>query len=340
MLNKNQSKKWNSWKYAFIVPALVAFMFYFQVKVIAQEKQGSPITVITQKGIEVVVDKNSSDADLKSEAKRVKKEHGVNLKFSKVKRNKSGEIIAIKAEFKDQNGKKGVTQVSSDEPIKPIRFFKNGNSIGFGSPKSKFIHINGDQLAFNSDDDEDNDEEFSFDFDFDGPEAPEGPEPPEAPEAPEAPEEPGFPNKINGKRIVIKNGDHEGHAMVIVDGEVIIDTDQLSEDILHDMAPMLKDLENMDIEFSGFGNGEKAIIIDKKMQKEKMKEQKIKMKAEMQKFKDQFRGDKAKADFSKSEMEAMKAEMAKVKADMEKAKAEMEQAKAEFEKAKADLKKK
>jgi hypothetical protein len=38
MLNKIQSNKRNSWKYAMILPALVAFMFLFQVEVVAQEK--------------------------------------------------------------------------------------------------------------------------------------------------------------------------------------------------------------------------------------------------------------------------------------------------------------
>lgn len=38
MLNKNQSKKWNSWKYATVVPALVAFFALFQIEVVAQEK--------------------------------------------------------------------------------------------------------------------------------------------------------------------------------------------------------------------------------------------------------------------------------------------------------------
>lgn len=39
MLNKNQSNKKNSWKYAIILPLLGAFMFLFQVKVVAQEKK-------------------------------------------------------------------------------------------------------------------------------------------------------------------------------------------------------------------------------------------------------------------------------------------------------------
>ncbi|TDE53469.1 M56 family metallopeptidase [Flavobacterium sp. GT3P67] len=38
MLNKNQSNKRNSWKYALVLPALVAFISLFQIEVIAQEK--------------------------------------------------------------------------------------------------------------------------------------------------------------------------------------------------------------------------------------------------------------------------------------------------------------
>ncbi|MFV8345733.1 M56 family metallopeptidase [Flavobacterium sp. ZB4P13] len=38
MLNKNQSNKRNSWKYALILPVLVAFISLFQIEVIAQEK--------------------------------------------------------------------------------------------------------------------------------------------------------------------------------------------------------------------------------------------------------------------------------------------------------------
>lgn len=38
MLNKNQSNKRNYWKYAAVLPLLGAFLFFFQVKVVAQEK--------------------------------------------------------------------------------------------------------------------------------------------------------------------------------------------------------------------------------------------------------------------------------------------------------------
>ncbi|RZJ71061.1 M56 family metallopeptidase [Flavobacterium sp.] len=140
MLNKNQSSKWNSYKYLLIVPALAAFFFAFQVKVIAQEKHADALFFSgAQQGVEVVVTKNTTDAELKQQAEEVKKNHGIKLKFSKVKRNSAGEIVAIKAEFKDEFGKKGTTMVSGDKAIEPIRFFKNGNNVGFG--KSGYANV-------------------------------------------------------------------------------------------------------------------------------------------------------------------------------------------------------
>ncbi|MFN7099837.1 MAG: M56 family metallopeptidase [Flavobacterium sp.] len=48
MLNKNQSKKWNSWKYATVVPALVAFFALFQIEVVAQEKTSTTTSSSTK----------------------------------------------------------------------------------------------------------------------------------------------------------------------------------------------------------------------------------------------------------------------------------------------------
>jgi hypothetical protein len=39
MLNKNQSHKRNSLKYALIIPALIGFVVLFQIETIAQEKE-------------------------------------------------------------------------------------------------------------------------------------------------------------------------------------------------------------------------------------------------------------------------------------------------------------
>lgn len=49
MLNKNQSKKSNSWKYTLVLPALVAFVSLFQIEVIAQEKVKEEIIKVESK---------------------------------------------------------------------------------------------------------------------------------------------------------------------------------------------------------------------------------------------------------------------------------------------------
>ncbi|MBF6607779.1 MAG: M56 family peptidase [Flavobacterium sp.] len=143
MLNKNQSSRKNSWKYVLVMPMLAAFMLYFQVNVIAQERRSNASAhEQIQEKVEVIIDKNTSDDELKSIEKLMKDSFGVDLRFSKVKRNRNNEIIAIKANFKDNNGKKGVSQISSDEPIKPLRFYKNGNNIGFGASPSTVVISN------------------------------------------------------------------------------------------------------------------------------------------------------------------------------------------------------
>lgn len=57
MLNKIQSKKRNSWKYLSIFPALIAFVFLFQIEVVAQEKIKETMTTV----------KESYDKELKTE---------------------------------------------------------------------------------------------------------------------------------------------------------------------------------------------------------------------------------------------------------------------------------
>ena len=138
MLNKNQSHRKNSWKYAAILPALIAFVILFQVKVIAQEKERKE-TSIKEAFAELssfTIDKNSTDAEIKKEAEILKKQSGIEIKFSKIKRNADGEIIAIKIDYKDNNGHKGTSYTNGDTPISPITIFKTKNSIGIRSSET------------------------------------------------------------------------------------------------------------------------------------------------------------------------------------------------------------
>jgi hypothetical protein len=130
MLNTNQSSKKNVWKYAVVFPLLVAFMLFFQVETVAQVKEKSKKIQATVVAVGFSIDKNATDAEMKSDSEELKKQ-GIDYTFSKVKRNKKGEIIAIKIEFNDNKGNKGVKEVKGDEPIEPIFFSTENNKIGF-----------------------------------------------------------------------------------------------------------------------------------------------------------------------------------------------------------------
>ena len=160
MLNKNQSKKWNSWKYALVLPVLVAFVFLFQMKTIAQEKisiqkeikknQSDPESADVYK-----IKKNSTDLELQQIAKILSEKYAITTTFSKVKRNSNKELIGLK--IKLQKGKEiaTVTEVNSSEPLKDfgIAISKNDNgttNIGIVTDKkgmraSNRISYNGDE---------------------------------------------------------------------------------------------------------------------------------------------------------------------------------------------------
>lgn len=181
MLNKNQSKKVNSWKYFLIIPALVGFVFLFQIKVQAQEKQ--TITNNSLSGIYITTDKNSTDAEMKSNEELAKRKFGVTIKYSNVKRNKKGEITGIKVIYKDKEGNTGSTQSNGEEPIKPIYFYKTKEKIGFGKTNSVTIHSKDNSYSYTTDY-----EDIIVEIpEFEMPEAPEAPEAPEMAELPEAP---------------------------------------------------------------------------------------------------------------------------------------------------------
>lgn len=131
MLHTNQSNKRNVWKYATILPLLVGFMLLFQIKTIAQVKENQQKSHVTKvEAIGFSWDKKATDEEMKSDAALLKSQ-GIDFKFSNVKRNKNGEIIAIKIEFNDGKGNKGIKEIKGDEPIQPIYFSAEEGKIGF-----------------------------------------------------------------------------------------------------------------------------------------------------------------------------------------------------------------
>lgn len=125
MLNKNQSKKWNYWKYYAIIPALGAFVLLFQIKTIAQEKKElkektkkAALASIIQDGEVYKITKSTTDQELKDLTAKLKSEHNVDLEISNVKRNRDNELIAIKIEVVKERGKVQVIEMNSTKALK------------------------------------------------------------------------------------------------------------------------------------------------------------------------------------------------------------------------------
>jgi hypothetical protein len=121
MLNKNQSKKRNYWKYYAVIPALVAFVLLFQIKTIAQEKERKENQEHVEKTDQIYVlkfQKNTTDKELKQIAEKLKKEHNIDMEVSNVKRNSKNELTAIKVDIQKGTGEAQTIQIEGDNPIK------------------------------------------------------------------------------------------------------------------------------------------------------------------------------------------------------------------------------
>ena len=133
MLNKNQSKKWNYWKYYAILPALVAFVLLFQIKTVAQEKERKEAQEITAKGDSVIVfkiKKTTTDQELKEMTVKLKKEHDVDVVVSNVVRNSKNELTAIKVDIDKGTGKARTLEIEGNNPINDSGIVITTNSNG------------------------------------------------------------------------------------------------------------------------------------------------------------------------------------------------------------------
>jgi hypothetical protein len=132
MLNKNQSKKWNSWKYALVIPVLVGFVFLFQMEVIAKEKnQNIKIEKSTSNDVDVYkIDKNTTEAELKEKAEKINKNYGITVLFSDTKRNANNELTTIAVELKKGNEIAKNIKINGSEAIKPFGIIISKNSKG------------------------------------------------------------------------------------------------------------------------------------------------------------------------------------------------------------------
>ncbi|WP_294732538.1 M56 family metallopeptidase [uncultured Flavobacterium sp.] len=132
MLNKKQSKTRNSWKYAVVLPVLVAFMLLFQLEVKAQIPPPPPPVpqpVIEGKinnnqiiSTKVVVSKDTKEEQFETYKSIFKKSYDADVAFKKIARNNKGEITSIYISVKDKDTKDSypVREIFPNDENKPI----------------------------------------------------------------------------------------------------------------------------------------------------------------------------------------------------------------------------
>ena len=158
MLQQRPSNQFKLWKLSIVLPALIAFVFLFNVKTVAQyqlstpeigENESTSMNDILQEHLEFLIHKDMDDDQLTSLKSEVA-EKGGKLKWKKLKRNDSGQITTIEVSFSHDSGT--ATASSSQETgIANIHFGLNpdgGVYITTGEAlhtKHEMIWIGGDE---------------------------------------------------------------------------------------------------------------------------------------------------------------------------------------------------
>jgi hypothetical protein len=268
-----------------------------------------------QNGVVMTWNKDTPESEMQDDIKSLRKNNGVTIEYSKVKRNDKNEIIALRIDYKDNDGNSGSQEYNGKNPIDGIRFHKDANGIGFGESQQNM------GMAFNNFDFGNLQKQFgnriqmdtigsnksySFNFNDDG-------------DSPKM-------NK-KSKIIIQKNGKKP---LIIEDGKIIEGQDDYSKEEIEKIQnenKMNSNGGNLNFNF----NSDDMDLGNLKEQMEKMQRQLIKIMPEMD--------ENIKSNAPKSSNDApTREELKKTKEEMLKAKDEMEQAKKELQKAKSELK--
>ena len=163
MLNKSKSNKKNILKIGLILPALAIFLVSFNTKdvylPINNTLNINEANIVQSKIIEITIDRNTTDKELKSIKKDLAKK-GVDFSYTVV-HNPKNEIIDISIDFttKKDNSKKMKSSANfnnGDDPIDPIHIIydEESNSISMGNTGLMKVHEDEDvQLDIHGDSD-------------------------------------------------------------------------------------------------------------------------------------------------------------------------------------------
>ncbi len=125
MLQKNRSSKTMQIKFLLVIPMLIAFVFTFNTKVIAQKKDEWKIEIKTDRvDYFEVITKDTKNHELEKMKENFAKS-GTKFKFKKLKRNNKDEITGISITVKNKAGNEAKLSQQSDKPISAIKINDN-----------------------------------------------------------------------------------------------------------------------------------------------------------------------------------------------------------------------
>ena len=111
--------------------------------------------------IVITWNKNTPEDEIKDDVKALM-DKGITIKYSNVKRNSKNEITGLKMEYSDRKGNKGKLELDNTTPIPRIKFFKQGETIGFGEPLNENNFFGGNPMLNGFADVEDLIKQFKF----------------------------------------------------------------------------------------------------------------------------------------------------------------------------------
>lgn len=280
---------------------VLAFFISATLTIFSQEKKPFVLKQNKDKGdIVMTWNKNTPEQEMKDDIKALA-EHDVTINYTDVKRNSKGEITAIKVTYVDVKGNKGSLEMDNQKPINTIKFFKQGDEVGFGEPTNRdFLSgANGssgfqngknplDLFNFGEDNTDGNSKSFSYSFSDTNPSA-------------------------KARVFIQKDGKKP---LILEDGEVVQGGDDYTKEEIEEIKKNNQVTPSNGDSFPNFNFNNSGNLAD---QIKKMQEQ-LNDLIQKQNGKPQPDENKRSLDESKEELEKAKDELKKAKEELEKAK--------------------
>lgn len=281
--------------------ALVAFIIVIG-NGFSQDKKPFVLKQNDSKGdIVMTWNANTPEQEMKDDIKALA-DYGVTITYDNVKRNSIGEITAIKVTYADRKGNKGAMEMDNQKPINTIKFFKQGEDVGFGEPKNSdlFASANGfgsfpngqnpmQFFNFGQGRDDENSKSYSFNFSDDN-------------------------AAVKSRMFIRKDGKNP---LIIEDGEIVQGGDDYTKEEIEELKKNNKIEHSTDDDFPNFSNqGNLA------EQMKKMQEQLNQLMQKQQGNNQPDESDKSMQE-SKEELKKAKEELKKTRKELEKTKSSL-----------------